>query len=99
MQSIFIAGNLAADCEIIQGKEGAEFLKFNVAVNNGQDEKPTYYSCRMRKTGVAEHLKKGRFVAVAGDLKVSTNEKEGKTYVNLDVWANRLDVSPIAKEG
>ena len=99
MQSIFIAGNLASDCETIQGREGTEFLKFNVAVNTGQDEKPTYYSCRTKKSGVSELLKKGRFVAVAGELKVSTNEKDAKTYVNLDVWVNRLDVSPIAKEG
>ena len=99
MQSIFIAGNLAADCETIQGKEGSEFLKFNVAVNNGQDERPTYYSCRTKKSGVADRLKKGRFIAASGELRVSTNEKDGKTFVNLDVWVNRLDVSPIAKEG
>lgn len=104
MQCIFITGNLAADCETLQGKEGAEFLKFTVAVNepkttNTSEEKPTYYSCRMKKTGVVELLKKGRFVAVQGSLHVSTNVKDDKTYVNLDVWVSNLDVSPVAKEG
>ncbi|MBR5174836.1 MAG: single-stranded DNA-binding protein, partial [Bacteroidales bacterium] len=47
MQTILISGNLAKDCEVIQGKEGAEMLRFDVAVNDGRDkdEKPTYYTC------------------------------------------------------
>ena len=32
MQNIFITGNLAADCEIVKGKDDAEFVRFNVAV-------------------------------------------------------------------
>ena len=71
MQNVIISGNLAKDCEIVPGKEGNEFIRFDVAVNDGREkeEKPTYYTCRMKKTGVAEYLKKGRFVTVMGTLK------------------------------
>ena len=105
MQSIFITGNLASDCETLSGRDGAEFLKFTVAVNDSKssascgDDKPTYYSCRMKKTGAVELLKKGRFVAVGGSLKVSTNVKDERTFVNLDLWVNTLDIAPIAREG
>ena len=87
MQNVIISGNLAKDCEIVPGKEGNEFIRFDVAVNDGREkeEKPTYYTCRMKKTGVAEYLKKGRFVTVMGTL-------------NLDVWVQNLDLAPVAKE-
>ena len=100
MQTILISGNLAKDCEAIQGKEGAELLRFDVAVKDGRDkeEKPTYYTCRMKKTGIAEYLKKGRFVSILGNLKVNVVEKDGRTFVNLDVWVNSLDLAPLPKE-
>ncbi|MCR5408240.1 MAG: single-stranded DNA-binding protein [Bacteroidales bacterium] len=100
MQNILISGNLAKDCEVIQGKEGAEMLRFDVAVKDGRDkeEKPTYYTCRMKKTGIVEYLKKGRFVYILGNLKVNVVEKEGKTYVNLDVWVGSLDLALLPKE-
>lgn len=101
MQTIIISGNLAKDAEIITAKDGGEFLRFDVAVNDGRDkdEKPTYYSCRMKKSGVADYLKKGRFVTVMGSLKVSIVPKDDKTYVNLDVWVLNLDLAPMGKEG
>ena len=44
MQTIFLSGNLAADCEIVKGKDEAEFIRFTVAANDPaeKDEKPTY---------------------------------------------------------
>ena len=100
MQIILISGNLAKDCEVIQGKDGAELLRFDVAVKDGRDkeEKPTYNTCRMKKTGIAEYLKKGRFVSIIGNLKVNVVEKDDRTYVNLDVWVNSLDLAPLPKE-
>ena len=48
--------------------------------------------------GVAEYLKKGRFVTVMGTLKVAVVSKDNKTFVNLDVWVQNLDLAPVAKE-
>ena len=99
MQTLFLSGNLAADCEIVPGKEGKEFIRFTVATKDpaaDKDDKPTYYTCRMPKTGVAERLKKGRYVALVGNLRVSLNEKDGKTYTNLDVWVQTLDAPQLS---
>ena len=95
MQTLFLTGNLAADCEIVQGKDEAEFIRFTVAAKDpaaDREEKPTYYTCRMRKSGVAERLKKGTFVALVGNLKVREAIKDGRTYVNHDVWVQSVDV-------
>lgn len=99
MQTLILSGNLAADCEIVPGKEGNEFIRFTVTAKEpgaDKDEKPTYYTCRMRKTGVAERLKKGRYVSLVGTLKVSVNVKEDKSYTNLDVWVQNLDAPQVA---
>ncbi len=97
MQTIMLSGNLASDCEIVRGKDGNEVMRFTVAVNDARTEggeKATFYSCRMRKTKVSEFLKMGRFVSVVGTLKVTTNVKEDRTYVNLDVWVMSLGLTP-----
>ena len=101
MQTLFLSGNLAADCEIVPGKDEKEFIRFTVAAKDpaaDKEDKPTYYTCRMKKTGVAEYLKKGRFVTVMGTLKVAVVSKDNKTFVNLDVWVQNLDLAPVAKE-
>lgn len=94
MQTLFITGNLTSDCEVFKGKDDKEFIMFTVAVNEPQDKESgtVYYSCRMRKNGVSEFLKKGKYVAVTGTLKVSNKEKDGRVYTNLDVWVTGLDV-------
>ncbi len=99
MQTLFLTGNLAADCEIVPGKEGKEFIRFTVAAKDpcaDREDKPTYYTCRMSKTGVSERLKKGRYVALVGSLRVSQNIKEDKTYTNLDVWVQSLDAPQLS---
>ena len=99
MQTLFLSGNLAADCEIVSGKDEKEFIRFTVAAKDpaaDKEDKPTYYTCRMPKTGVAERLKKGRYVSMVGNLRVSLNEKDGKTYTNLDVWVQSLDAPQLS---
>ena len=77
-------------------------VRFTVAVNSpkigSEDSKPTYYSCRMKKNGSSELLKKGRHVSVTGELRVSLNVTEKKTHLNLDVRVHSLDISPGVKD-
>ena len=99
MQTLFLSGNLAADCEIVSGKDEKEFIRFTVAAKDPaaeKEDKPTYSTCRMKKTGVADRLKKGRYVALVGTLKISQNVKDEKTYTNLDVWVQSLDAPQLS---
>lgn len=83
-----IAGNLGADAELKQTSNGGTVLRFRVASTSkrGQNETTTWVGCSWfgkRAEAVAQYLSKGASVVVAGEL--STTEKDGKTYVNLDV--------------
>ena len=102
MQTIIISGHLAVDCETFQSKGDLEMVRFTVAVNSpkigSEESKPTYYTCRMKKNGSSELLKKGRHVSVTGELRVSLNVTETKTHLNLDVRVYSLDISPGVKE-
>ena len=44
---------------------------------------------------IADRLKKGRYVAMVGTLKISQNVKDDKTYTNLDVWVQALDAPQL----
>ena len=102
MQTIIISGHLAADCETFQSKGDQEMVRFTVAVNSPktgtENIKPTYYTCRMKKNGSSELLRKGRHVSVTGELRASLNVTETKTHLNLDVRVYSLDISPGAKD-
>ena len=56
-----------------------------------------FYHRRLHRL-IAIDLKKGRFVTVMGTLKVAVVSKDNKTFVNLDVWVQNLDLAPVAKE-
>lgn len=102
MQTIIISGHLAADCETFQTRDNLEMVRFTVAVNSpklgGDDCKPTYYCCRIKKNGSSELLKKGRNVIVLGELRASLNVTDSKTHLNLDIRVSSLDISPGTKE-
>ena len=90
MQKINIVGNLFADAELktsTKDGESREFITFRVAVNQRyrDADETTTYEVAMRKTGIYDYLKKGQKVAVSGDLRMYTTEKEGKQYVHLAV--------------
>lgn len=102
MQLVFLSGNLVSNAETIASKDpkGGDFMRFTVAVKDrqGDRDEATYYACRMRKSGVLQYLTKGRSVCLAGTLSISKVEKDGKTYVNNDVWVSHLDLGS-AKNG
>ena len=100
MQKIFLLGNLVKDAETFSSKEGKEMMSFTVAVND-KDKEATFYDCVAGKYGIFEYLKKGQCLAVTGALKIKKNEKEGKTYTNISVWAEdiALAAGKQAKEG
>lgn len=53
----------------------------------------------MKKTGITNRLKKGRYVSLYGPLKVSQNTQGEKTFVNLDIWISNIDVPFTANAG
>ena len=78
MQQILIHGNLTKDAELVTFGERQQ-VKFSVACNEGKGEKKvtTYYDVLSYSVGIQPYLLKG---------------KDGKTYVNLNVYADGVEL-------
>lgn len=100
MKQVTIAGRLGKDAELRRTQNGDPVLGFNVAVDDGygQNKRTLWFRCSVwgkRAEALADHLKKGSAIAVAGDL--STDEYEGKT--SLTVRVNEVTLQGGKSEG
>jgi single-strand DNA-binding protein len=94
---ITVIGNLGADPASRETVSGTKVVGFNIAVNNGKDVDPTWYGISVfgkQGENCMTYLKKGAKAAVFGELK--TNEKDGKTYLNVSAY--RVDFLTKAQE-
>jgi single stranded DNA-binding protein len=93
MQQILITGNVGKDA-VVRSSNGKEATYFNVCVSekftNGAGEETqvsTWYGCIYKRTGVAQHIKKGDKILVQGKLnpKIYINERR---EASLDLTVN-----------
>lgn len=94
MQQIVIRGNLVKDAELVQIGERQQ-VKFTVACNEGKGERKvtTYYDVLSYSVAVQPYLLKGKDVIAVGRLSVRSNQgKDGKTYTNLNVYADGVEL-------
>lgn len=96
MQNITISGNLTGDARLLQDQSnGKEYMSFRVAVNDTHkgEKTTTYYDVTATRTGVFDYLKKGQGVIISGHITISSAEKDGKTFTNLDIFARDLELT------
>jgi single-strand DNA-binding protein len=94
MKQITIMGNTGKDAEYKNTRDGSEYCRFSVAVEDGwgQDKGTVWFTVtRWGKgaQGLANVLPKGSKVAVTGDL--TTHEHDGRTY--LQVRADKVSIA------
>jgi len=99
-----VLGYLGKDPEVTFSASGSALCRFSVGVTQkDMDGESTQWVqvAAFGKTGenCGQYLKKGSQVLVHGRLKVSTNEKNGTTYVNVDVAANEVTFLGSADDG
>jgi single-strand DNA-binding protein len=87
MLTAFVTGNLGRDAEL-RDAGNEKVCSFNVASSRKikNQDVTTWVRCSLwgrRGESLAQHLTKGKRVAVTGEL--STKEKDGKTYLELRV--------------
>ena len=94
MQNITISGNLISDARLFNDQSGKEYMSFRVAVNDIRkgEKNTTYYDVTASKTGVMDYLKKGQGVIVSGKLTIEAIDKDGKAFVNINVFARDLEL-------
>lgn len=79
-----VAGNVGKDAEIKASKNGKDYVTFSVAVNSGKgdDKQVTWIGVRTMQVSIAEFIRKGDPITVAGELSLDEG-KDGKSYLNL----------------
>ena len=98
MNKCILIGRLTEDPDLRYTKNGTPVANFTLAVErnytNQQGERDTDFidivAWRKLAENCAEHLGKGRMVAVDGRLQISKSKKDGHTYVNPEVVANEV---------
>ena len=89
MNTFCFTGNLGKDCRVGSIPSGTTVCNFSVAVQSGygQNQKDFWVDCALwgkRAEGkLPEYLTTGTKVAISGEL--STQEKDGKTYLKCRV--------------
>jgi single-strand DNA-binding protein len=91
-------GRLGADAETRKTQGGTSVLSFRAANDVGVGDKKTtqWITCLIfgkRAEGrLVEFLTKGAQVFVTGELRAALSEGQNKTYMNLDLFVDRLDL-------
>jgi len=100
LNKIILIGRLVRDPKLRYTSNGIAVCNFTLAVErnysskDGEKEVDFIKIVTWRKTAesCAQHLGKGRLVAVEGSLQIKNNksEKDGRTYINPEVVANNV---------
>ena len=93
MQKISIIGKVVADAELKQSKSGNQYVSFSLAVEEkyGDETRVTYYEVGTSRTGVVNHVKKGRTIYASGKISLSAICRDGKAFLNAYVSATDVD--------
>lgn len=94
-----VDGRLVRDAVIKTDKNGEKFLTFVLANNQFVNKEKvatffnviTYNSYDIKREEVNKVLKQGKFITVTGTPNENMSVKEGKTYLNRNIMADRID--------
>ncbi len=106
LNHIVLIGRLTREPEMRYTDNGTAVTRFTLAVErnytNRQGEKEVDFinivAWRKLAENCAQHLGKGRLVAVDGSLQIRKSENNGKTYINPEVVANDVRFLDWPKE-
>lgn len=92
-----VKGRLGADAEVRTSKNGNQYVTMRVASNSYSNGETSTTWVRVTWVGdraikMAEHLKKGSFIDVWGELRASLYDtKTNEKAIAIDVMADRID--------
>lgn len=93
MNCVQLLGRIATDVEVREVSGGSKVCSFVLAVDRSGDEVDFFRvkAWNSQAEAAAEHLGKGRKVAVEGSLRQDTYEKDGEERRTVSVVARRLE--------
>lgn len=93
MNSVQMVGRLATDIDLKEVSGGSKVCSFILAVDRNAEEADFFRikAWNSQAETAAEHLGKGRRVAVEGSLRQDTYEKDGEEKRSISIVARRLE--------
>ena len=95
-----IIGRLGASPETRHAQSGSTITTANVACDTGKGQTTWVRVSAFGKQGefLAQNFGKGDPIAISGDLKLATFEKDGVTRTNLEMTASTIRFVPKSRE-
>ena len=96
MNKVILIGRISSDIDVRQTQGGTSTATFSVAVDrNGGKEKTTdFIRCvAWGKTSefLAKYFSKGKQIALEGNIKTGSYEKDGVKHYTTDVWVDKVE--------
>lgn len=92
MNSVNLIGRLTADAELKYSKTGTAFCNFSLAVQHNADE-TDFINCIAFNSiaeNISKYILKGQLLAVSGELRQGSYEKEGKKISYYYVTCHKI---------
>ena len=97
MINVNVIGRLGADAEILNGKNGGQYVRFRLATDdfkNGE-KTTTWISATFsgeRALAVAQYLKKGSHLSISGRQELNIyNDRNGQPQIGVTVIVHNID--------
>lgn len=93
---VLLLGRITKDLEIRQSQSGTAVLRFSVAVDRPQkngEKSADFINCvAFGRTAefIGRYFGKGRMIAIEGNIKTGSYEKEGVKFYTSDVWVDNV---------
>lgn len=99
MQKIILQGNVGKEVKTVNFGDRTQ-LSFSLAcTNRDKDKTTTWYNVLSPDVRLQQYITSGKPLLVTGDLSVKTSQgKDGKTYVNVNVNNASIDFLPTPKQ-
>lgn len=95
MNKIILIGRISSDIDVRQTQSGTSTATFSVAVDRAGKEKTTdFIRCvAWGKTSefLAQYFSKGKQIALEGNIKTGSYEKDGVKHYTTDVWVDKVE--------
>jgi len=98
MNKVILIGRISSDIDVRQTQSGTSAASFNIAVDRfmGKDKEKEADFIRCVAWGkTAEHISKffnkGKQIALEGNIKTGSYEKDGIKHYTTDVWVDKVE--------
>lgn len=98
MNKVILIGRISSDIDVRQTQSGTSTATFSVAVDRnmgaGKEKATDFIRCvAWGKTSefLAQYFSKGKQIALEGNIKTGSYEKDGVKHFTTDVWVDRVE--------